>query len=150
MRADNIVAELELSKDGETGLQFISRLNVVEIGVDEDGDPTTSCVVEEIDDGSIPAKASKPTKLTKAAQNALRALENALGDRGEVPPASNHIPAGVRTVNVEIWREYAYSMGISASDEPRAKQTAFRRGSEALIASKTVAVWEPHVWLPKA
>ena len=30
--------------------------------------------------------------------------------------------------------EYAYSMGISASDEPRAKQTAFRRGSEALIA----------------
>ena len=144
--ADNIVAELELSKDGETGLQFISRLSVVEIGVDEDGDPTTSCVVEEIDDGSIPAKASKPTKLTKAAQNALRALENALGDRGEVPPASNHIPAGVRTVSVETWREYAYRMGISTSDEPRARQKAFKDGSEALIAAKMIAVWEPHVW----
>ena len=73
-----------------------------------------------------------------------------LADRGEVPPANNYVPAGVRTVNVEIWREYAYRTGISTSDEPRARQKAFKEGSETLIAAKMVAVWEPHVWMTKA
>jgi hypothetical protein len=50
-------------------------------------------------------------------------------------------------VSVDVWREYAYSMGISTSDEPRAKQKAFKDGSAVLIASSTVAVWEPHAWI---
>jgi len=148
--ADNIVAELELSKDGETGAQFVSRLKVVETGVDQDGDPITSCVIEEIESRTATAKSTAPAKLTKSAKNALRALENAVADQGEVPPVSNHIPADIRTVSVETWREYAYRMGISTSDEPRAKQKAFKEGSATLIAAKMVAVWEPHVWLTKA
>ena len=50
---DNIVAELELSKDGETGLQFVFRLKAVAIGADQDGDPITSCVVSEKDDAAF-------------------------------------------------------------------------------------------------
>lgn len=148
--ADNIVAELEMSKDEAVGLQFVSQLKVVEIGVDQDGDPITSCVVEAVGEASVTAgRSGKPPRLTKAAQNALRALQNAIADRGEVPPANNYIPAGVSTVSVDVWRDYAYRMGISTSDEPRAKQTAFKRGSETLIAAKVVAVWEPHAWIAR-
>ncbi|WP_072293309.1 AAA family ATPase [Nitrosovibrio sp. Nv17] len=38
--------ELEKSKDGLDGKSHPFRLAVVEIGIDEDGDPVTSCVVE--------------------------------------------------------------------------------------------------------
>ena len=148
--ADNIVAELELSKDGPAGLQFVSRLKVVELGLDQDGDPVTSCAIEDVEGTAGAAKASKPPKLAKSAKNALRALEAAIGDCGDIPPSSSYIPARVRTVSVERWREYAYRMGISTSDEPRAKQKAFKEGSEALIAGGHVAIWEPHVWLTKA
>src|SRR5208282_3173575 len=117
--ADNIVAELELAKDGEVGLQFLSRLKVVEIGRDQDGDAITSCVIEAVDAPATANKPSKSAKLPKSARNALRALEAALADSGEIPPASNHIPVRVRVVTVEAWRERAYRMGISASDEPR-------------------------------
>jgi hypothetical protein len=43
----NIIAELEPSKDGEVGLQFVSRLKQVDVGRDTDGDTITSCVIEE-------------------------------------------------------------------------------------------------------
>jgi hypothetical protein len=148
--SENITAELELSKDSEVGLQFVSRLKVVDLGPDQDGDSITSCIIEAVEATTGSTKASKPAKLTKSATNALRALKEAIGDLGEIPPASNHIPAGVRTVSVEVWREYAYRMGISTSDEPRAKQKAFKDGSETLIAAKIVAIWEPHVWLATA
>ena len=79
--ADNIVAQLELAKDGEVGLQFLSRLKVVEIGRDQDSDPITSCVIEPIDARASANKPSKPTRLPKSAKNALRALEKALVDQ---------------------------------------------------------------------
>ena len=55
----------------------------------------------------------KTAKLTKGAKIALAALHEAIGECGEVPPASNHIPPGVKAVTVKQWRDYAYRGGIS-------------------------------------
>jgi guanine deaminase len=41
----------------------------------------------------------------------------------------------------DTWRRYAYQGGISASDEPRARQKAFKGASEGLIEDGTVATW---------
>jgi hypothetical protein len=64
-------------------------------------------------------------------------------------PASSHIPAGVRTVKEQTWRNYAYKLGISDSEEPRARQQAFRRAHEHLIAINEVAVWDGDAWATK-
>jgi hypothetical protein len=69
--ADNIVAELELAKDGEVGLQFVSRLRVVEIGVDKDRDVITSCVVEEVDGVTAAAKTRPPRILSTSLPNSF-------------------------------------------------------------------------------
>jgi hypothetical protein len=37
-------------------------------------------------------------------------------------------------------------MGISASDEVKAKRTALNRASEALVAAQKISIWEPYVW----
>ena len=39
------VANVEKSRDGKTGEQFPFRLEIVNLGVDSDGDPVTTCVV---------------------------------------------------------------------------------------------------------
>jgi hypothetical protein len=135
-------------KDGPEGDVVVSRLDAVEVGTDEDGHPITSCVVVPVDN-STATTAAKPAGLPKAAQTALRALQEAVSECGVVPPASNHIPTGVRVVTVDQWRDYAYRMGISTSAEDRAKQQAFKRASEYLIGGGYVGVWDGHVWPAK-
>ena len=51
------VARVTKQKDGESGAVFPFQLRVVELGVDEDDEPITSCVVEAIDE--IPTKRAK-------------------------------------------------------------------------------------------
>ena len=43
--ADNIIATVELMKDGPQGDEFTSKLEVVEVGTDDDGDKITSCII---------------------------------------------------------------------------------------------------------
>lgn len=45
--ADNVVTEVEYMKDGPDGHETTSRLEAIEVEVDEDGDAITSCVVLE-------------------------------------------------------------------------------------------------------
>ncbi|HVQ80044.1 MAG TPA: hypothetical protein VMS82_08865, partial [Pseudolabrys sp.] len=96
-------------------------------------------------DDSLITTASKAPRLAKAAQTALRALVEAISECGDIPPASNHIPAGVRVVTIDQWRQYAYLMGISTSVEDRAKQQAFKRASEHLIGGRHVGFWDGQV-----
>ena len=133
----NIFVTVEFMKDGTNGESIASRLEAVEVGTDEDGEPITSCVV--VASEACSAKTPKRGKsLSKSAQIALKALQMALTKAGEQPPASNYIPPNVRTVSLNLWREYAYGLGISGSDEQRAKQAAFKRGAEALLAAELV------------
>jgi hypothetical protein len=48
---DNVIAEVEWMKDGPSGARITSRLETVEVGKDEDGEPITSCVIVETEDG---------------------------------------------------------------------------------------------------
>jgi AAA domain len=47
--ANNILVEVELMKDGAQGDVIASRLEVVTVGTDEDGDEITSCIVVQLD-----------------------------------------------------------------------------------------------------
>ena len=121
-------------------------LESVEIGTDDSGAPTTAPVVIPTEPRSQ-QRSPGGRRLPKAAQTALRALQEAISECGAVPPASNHIPEGVHVVTVEQWRSYAYRMGISASDTTeRARQAAFKRATEQLIGSNCVGCWDDMAW----
>ncbi|MFM9858185.1 AAA family ATPase [Pseudoxanthobacter sp. M-2] len=142
---DVVMVEVELAKDGPQGDVIASRLESVEVGFDEDGDVITSCVVVPVEGDAVPS--SKPMRrLSDGAHNALRAFEEAIAELGEGAPNSNHIPRDATVVTLTAWRRYAYARGISTSDEERAKQQAFKRATEALIAAGRVAVWEQYAW----
>jgi hypothetical protein len=144
--ADNIVVTVEWMKDGPEGDQIVSLLEPIKVGLDVDGDKITSCVIVPVEGAAASAaQKGKAKRLSKGAQTALRALTEALDEVGSVPPASNHIPSNVRTVTVDQWRQYAYARGISTGED-RAKQQAFRRATEHLIADQHVGVWQGQAW----
>ena len=142
---ENIVATVEYMKDGPAGDVIVSHLKQVVVGMDDDGDLITSCIVEAVETPPTEPKISRP-RLTKGAQIALGALHDALNDCGEIPPASNHIPSHTLAVTLTQWRDFAYRRGISASDKPDASRVAFARASECLVAARQVAIWDLHVW----
>jgi hypothetical protein len=67
--AGNIVATVECAKDMAEGTVIGSRLEVVELGVDQDGDPLTSCHVVpatvEAEAGAATAKTTRETDTIK-------------------------------------------------------------------------------------
>jgi hypothetical protein len=99
-------------------------------------------------DGTVRQGKTKPRKLPKNADLALSALKYALDQVGAIPPASNHIPANVKCVTVQQWREYSYMR--SGADKPDTKLKAFVRGCDYLSADdggKIVAIWGAYAWL---
>jgi hypothetical protein len=142
--ADNIIATVEFMKDGPQGDEFASRLEVVEIGIDDDGDKITSCVIVPVD-GLAPQK-EKPKKLPATAAKALKALHEIIDDAGIIPPHDSYIPPATRAVTTEQWRDHAFRRGISGSGEMKSKQQAFRRAFDQLAENHRIAVSEPYVW----
>jgi hypothetical protein len=138
------VATVTKQRNMRTEGIFTFRLDEVDVGMEEEK-LVSSCVVVPLE-GSVGTAASKTPRLTKPAQTALRALQEAVDKHGVIPPPSDHIPPGVRTVTVDQWRDHAYRMGISTSAEDRAKQQAFKRASEHLIGSGHVGFWDGHAW----
>jgi hypothetical protein len=123
------------------------RLESAELGFDEDGDPiTTAILCDEVFDRQAQRTSASTARLPKSAQTALRALNEALAECGEPAPASGHIPMGITVTTIERWRQYAYRRGISPSEKPRARQSAFQRASEYLVGIQAVAIWDEHVW----
>ena len=139
---NNVVVTIEHMKDGAEGAVIGSRLERVELGIDDDGDEMSSCVV-------VPAEAEKPVKtnLPAAAKLALRALHEALADFGTLPPASNHIPSNTRTTTRTRWREYCDAKTVTDSTNPDSKRKAFVRAAEKLQELNFIGVWQDQVWV---
>jgi hypothetical protein len=99
-------------RDHPSGQTFPFKLEVVEIGQDEDGENVTSCVLIAAE---APARTdSRATRrLTKGAQIALNALREALEECGQDAPASNYPAAGagrrcrpVAAVRLSAWHQH--------------------------------------------
>ena len=67
-----ITVTVEWMKDGLEGAEICSRLESMEVGIDEDGEPITSCVLVPAEKRNVAVK----TKLTDRQRNAIQALCN--------------------------------------------------------------------------
>ena len=91
---DTIVTEVERMKDGAEGAKTVSKLKVVEVGIDEDGDAITSCVVEPCEPTA--ADTDDGPRLT-ANQNTMFTILHSAGSAG---------------LTVDRWNEKARSAGL--------------------------------------
>lgn len=139
----NRTATVRKQKDGEDGTTFCFRLEPVVLDSPEQ-EPVTSCVVVPVEaqEAGYSSKARSPTGVAAIALDALR---RAVQDHGAVPPASNNVPAGVRTVSPALWRNTFYAM--RANETAEANKKAFRRATDALQNAGIVAMWTDFAWL---
>jgi hypothetical protein len=138
-----ITVKVEHMKDADASAPMASRLEHVELGNDDDGDPLTSCVVVPADDAA--AAGAKQSKATGAAQLALDQLRELIVSDGEPAPASNHIPPHVRVVSAVLWRECFYK--AHAGSKPDTKQKSFVRAVTRLQELHLVGLWGDQAWL---
>ena len=118
----SVDTEIEVTRDANTGISTATvtkqrdvktegsvslRLRRVQLGIDDDGEPVTSCVVERAEPQPRPAK-----KLTGAAKIAFDQLCNCLADHAQEIAPSRHVPTGVQGVTLELWRGYLENAGI--------------------------------------
>jgi hypothetical protein len=61
--------------------------------------------------------------------------------------ASNHIPAGARVVDIEMWRRYHYAGTASDGQTPEARKKAFQRVRQRLQAAGVVGIHTDLIWI---
>jgi hypothetical protein len=138
-------ATVRKQNDGVEGEGVAFALESVLLHEDQFGPTTAPVVVSAAAEGRPTSR--NTSRLSNSRKIALSALHEAIVEVGEIPPASNHIPAGIRAVPMSGWRRQAYQRGISGSSEERARQQAFKRASEALLAVGLIGTWDGLVWL---
>jgi hypothetical protein len=143
---DRIIAEIEWMKDGAEGDLIASRIEVIDVGQDDDGEPITSCVIAPAD-GPPPERTATP-RLTPKDRIALDALHQAIAAGGEAAPVSNHVPATATGVNLDLWRRYYLQGTASDGRTSDARWKSFQRSRDHLQACHAIAICDDFVWTP--
>jgi AAA domain-containing protein len=141
---ENVIVEVEWMKDGPEGDVIASRLERVEIGIDADGDPLSSCVIVPVE-GDLPRTAAPRRKLSDRQKLALEALTEVTLRAGTHADPDWQLPVGIKTVKANEWREEMERRSVIDPDgaNPRA---AFRQVRDRLAARKLIGVRDGHVW----
>jgi len=144
---DQSMATVTKQRDGETGRAFAFKLQRVDLGQDQDGEPVTSCVVMPIEN----ADAIKPGKTGRRPipaehLKALEYLKDAMVDNGELVTA-NGIPPGTRVVHVDHWRDRLKQRGLHDGTDSGKKW--FQRARASLITHERIVFDGSYVWIVK-
>jgi AAA domain len=146
----DISVRVEWIKGGPQGEELASKLEVVEIGLDEDGDAMTSCVVVPSADRS-----AKPVTvaLSRRQRHARDLLNRTIEREGQAivePGDSNLVPNRVKAASIDQWRKECYlSLPVDSTGdaEQEAKRKAFMRVRKDLAANGVTKESGGWVWL---
>jgi hypothetical protein len=140
---------VELAKDMAEGATLQSRLKVVDLGLDQDGDPITSCVCVSAS-GSAGAQLTKRSKLTDNQRRFMDILQIAIIETPADLKGTAVVPPGQQAVTRDMLNRYCVSKGWVAKGETKEEQARARaKISEMLntLAGKAViGLSEHYVW----
>jgi hypothetical protein len=135
-------------KDLERGSGFMFNLKQVEIGLDEEGVPACSCVIEQVEGETLPKVGGR--RLSPTNKTALDALDRVTVRQGFLPPAM--IPSGVigrltgKVTNLSGWLEEAVAAFADPDKSPDTPRRVFSRARKELQAAGIVGVHGDYVW----
>jgi hypothetical protein len=143
--ANNIIVTVEHMKDGAEGAVIASRLETVELGADDDGDPITSCVVVPANCDEVRGAQAANRRLSDRQRLALEALHETALASGKPVPSEWQLPAGIRMVGVDLWREELMRKAVLDHDAANPRQD-FKRLRQSLAARKLIGDRDDHIW----
>jgi hypothetical protein len=89
LTAGDVIANVHLAKDMTEGATFARRLEVVEVGIGQDGDSKTTCVIVFVENGAVDNAAkikAKSKKAGAAGRHSAQGHQAVIADLGKVPP----------------------------------------------------------------
>jgi AAA domain len=135
-----ITVTVEHMKDGEASAPMGSKLERVELGKDDDGDPMSSCVIVPAE---IKTKETKK-KLPVGQECGLNALKTVIENGGRVQPPKGHpFDANWPVVESEKWRQQFYD--TYPSDKIVTKRQALFRATLDLEKAGFIMLWKHYV-----
>ena len=137
-------ATCKKQRDLENGKQVAFTLHGVDLGLDDENDPITSCVVEHADVDLASLKKSTPLKGNMLI--AKQALDAAIAKHGRKMADTENYPASRRVVSVDVWRAEFLKMRIDSGVKKASVKKDFGRQAEALEASDLVRCYSGMVW----
>jgi hypothetical protein len=133
--------------DGPEGERVVCDLMSVELYRDPVTDQATTAPVVIPFNGEVPKKAPDQ-KLQPRYKLALESLTDLIADKGKPAPAAFGLPAGIRSVNVNDWRDELFARGVLDKEAANPRED-FRRIKATLEARHLVAEREALAWLIK-
>lgn len=141
-------------KSGPGGASHKFRLKPLTVGSDDDGDPVTSCVV--VSQTAIqPTAGDKPKgQITpnKTEEEFLKALSEAIEQKGVMPPPELGTPSNVTLVATEADVKRAYWARLRATEAGDEKQVQDRLRARWSRATRSMLKWnvigshDPWLW----
>jgi AAA domain len=145
---DNIkVAQVVKANDQPERSIAQFKLEVFELGRDEDGEPINTAIVstEHFEQLARATKMKKP-KLAPVPTAALSELANVVAADGRsIEETSVHIPQGIVCAKLDQWRDRLLKRSIINPKGNHREQ--FKRIRIALLNGGLIGVWEEFVWL---
>ena len=155
-----VVGHLVKVKDGEAGAKFAFALEQVPVGVDEDGDPETTCVIEWREVPSAPKAKPKRKSYTEAEpEEVLRAFDAVVRERPF--PVLPHLAKSKEGVLLDDLREHLFRAGFREETKPEdpsdtnayskwkdARRSAFNRAAQSLYTNGKLRKEGQVVWVP--
>ena len=154
-------------KDGLSGDRFAFVLERVVLGLDDDGDEVSTCVIQETDAPERPRSGRRPSKAGGTGDLILSALGRVLEDKPRDIRAPG-APPGQQGVSAHDLRPMAFQIGVGgpspdappdASEDERGKlerkwsdqrRKDFKRGLDHLLEDKTLRQEGELIWLVKS
>lgn len=136
---DVMTAEPKKQRDMPLGPSFTYRLSDVELGVDEDGDPVNSAVIEPTE------PVAKRPKLTGRQGIAMQALSDALAHHGE-KKMGDMFPPNRSVVPLERWREYCRRHKLTEGNGESSFRKAFSKVRKSLHENEIIRIVDDYVW----
>lgn len=138
---------LEKSKDGMDGPLQTFTLKTVPLGVDDEGDEITSCVIDSGDGASGRSRRMRPASASQAGK-ALSELEHLIiGGRFETISVHDRIPYGAKVVNKDEWRQACLAKRLSDTGTASAEEKAFNRAVRTLESASWISSRADKVWI---
>lgn len=139
------VAKLTKANDMPEGELTSFTLETYSFGEDEDGDPITTAIVSRDMPERGAGDTAKRGKISDRHKVALSALDNAVSDFGQNLPAAMQMPAGLKFVSLDQWRNALLSRGILSRDDAHIRQS-FYKLRVAMDGKRLIGVKEDMVW----
>ena len=117
----------------------------MELGIDDERDPITSCVVEHLDIDVSSIKSSR--ELNGNQKIAMQALDDALVKHGRKMADTVNYPASRHVVEKSQWRTAFLKIRIDSDVKAASVKKDFERQSKKLQEDGFIHSYEDKVWI---